>query len=509
MRIVTTVSVRVIVFSALFCGFSLFPGLYPAGRAFSGLFAAPAAAVDSDRPGDSLPGFENAISDVAQTAGKAVVSISAEHITRVPAVRRYYFGVPRGGSLDQDEMLRKFFEDYFGQVPEREFKQMGLGSGVIIDPRGYILTNQHVVDQADSLTVILSDGRKFKAEVKGEDYRSDLAIVKIDAPDLPFAPLGDSASLRIGQWVVAIGNPFGFAMQNPEPTVTAGVISALHRTLGRALARDKELSDLIQTDAAINPGNSGGPLVNLKGEIIGINVAIFSTTGGYQGVGFAIPINNAKRIIAQLIEGKKVRYGWLGVSVQELTTDLSNYFGIGERKGVLVTNILGGGPADVGGLRQGDIIVKFGGKNIGSAEELLHIVGQSEVGAQMPLTVIRDGKDLALRVTVGERPQANAGLAPKKPADRAAAAVWRGVKVEESRAEGSKKPGAREYGGVVVTGIEPGSPADNSGLIVGDTISEINKQPVESLDDYKRAVSAARGDALIGTGRGYVILKEK
>jgi len=229
-----------------------------------------------------------------------------------------------------------------------------------------------VVEGANKLTVILSDGRQFAAEVKGSDSRSDLAVIKIEAEDLPVAGLGDSDTLKIGQWVVAIGNPFGFAMQNPEPTVTVGVVSALHRTLGNAMVQDRDYTDLIQTDAAINPGNSGGPLVDIRGNVIGINVAIVSTTGGNQGIGFAIPVNSAKRIISKLIEGKKIEYGWLGISIQELNDDLAKYFGLGaDKKGVLIADVLAGGPGDKGGLRPGDIIIKFDNHPIRDVKSLL------------------------------------------------------------------------------------------------------------------------------------------
>ena len=238
--------------------------------------------------------MEDAIINVANTTGKAVVSISTEHTAKIGGGKRYYFSYPFGSSPGEDESFRRFFDDFFGEMPEREYKQIGLGSGVIIDQEGYILTNEHVINDADKIKVTLSDGRDFKGEVKGRDARADLAIIKINASNLPVASLGDSDNLKIGQWMAAIGNPFAFAMQNPEPTVTVGVISALHRSLGRLSSRDSDYNDLIQTDAAINPGNSGGPLVSLKGEVVGINVAIFSTTGGYEGVGFAIPINNVE-----------------------------------------------------------------------------------------------------------------------------------------------------------------------------------------------------------------------
>jgi len=304
----------------------------------------------------SFEGFrmEDAIINVANIAGKAVVSISTEHTQKLRGGGRRFFRTPfRSSPFSEDESFRRFFDDFFGEMPDREYKQMGLGSGVIIDGEGYILTNEHVISDADKITVTLPDGREFKGEVKGKDVRSDLAIIKINAKDLPACALGDSDNLKIGQWVVAVGNPFGFALQNPEPTVTAGVISALHRSIGR-IAPNRDYGDLIQTDAAINPGNSGGPLVNLKGEIVGINVAIFSTSGGYEGVGFAIPINNAKKIISFLKEGKKILYGWLGVTVQDLSEDMAKYFGCPDKNGVLVGKVLENSPAQKAGMK--DII---------------------------------------------------------------------------------------------------------------------------------------------------------
>jgi serine protease Do len=401
------------------------------------------AATQSAQPAatvTSLEGFsmEVAVSKVAETSGKAVVSISTEHTAKTGGTRRYYYNSPFGGSpFGNDDPLRKFFDDFFGEMPEREYKQMGLGSGVIIDPEGYILTNEHVIDDADKIKVTLSDGREFKAELKGQDLRADLAVIKINARNLPVAKLGDSDGLKIGQWVVAIGNPFGFALQNPEPTVTAGVISALHRSLGRTVSRDKDMSDLIQTDAAINPGNSGGPLVNLRGEVVGINVAIFSTSGGYQGIGFAIPVNNAKRILSKLIEGKEVTYGWLGVSVQDLNDDLARYFGLSDKKGALVVNVLADGPAEKAGIKKSDIIVRFDNKPIENALALSTIVGKEEVGRKVKVTVLRDKREMTLDVVVGARPQnlEETGAAEEgKPAG-----AWRGIQVQDLQPEMRKR----------------------------------------------------------------------
>jgi serine protease Do len=457
----------------------------------------------------SLEGYrmEDAVINVASTSGKAVVSISTEHTAKMGGGKRFYFNQPFGGGspFGNEESFRRYFDEFFGDMPEREFKQRGLGSGVIIDAEGYILTNEHVVIDADKITVTLSDGREFKGEVKGKDSRSDIAIIKINARNLPVAPLGDSDSLKIGQWVVAIGNPFGYALSNPEPTVTAGVISALHRTLGRVISQDRDYNDLIQTDAAINPGNSGGPLANLKGEVVGINVAIFSTTGGYQGVGFAIPINNAKRIISRLIEGKKILYGWLGVTVQDLTDDLTKYFGLPDKSGALIAKVLENGPAEKAGIKEGDVIKKFEGKDVGSVKDLLSVVGKAEVGRKVKLGLIRDKKELALEVSIGERPQDLEKLAPyaEESADK-----WRGLQIEDLNSPNAQRFRVEEKKGVLVVDVEPGSAADAAGITPGDIILELNKQPVKNISDYKKLTQGLKGDCLVKTARGYFLIKE-
>jgi len=473
----------------------------------AGVFIASAQSQNA-KPGEpkSFEGFrmEDAVINVANTTGKAVVSISTEHVAKIKGGRSYYFNSPFGGSpFGEEDPFRKYFEDFFGQMPDREYKQMGLGSGVIIDKEGYILTNEHVVSDADKITVTLPDGREFKGEVKGRDSRSDLAIIKINANNLPLAMLEDSNELKIGQWVVAIGNPFGFAMRNPEPTVTVGVISALHRSLGTAISRDRDYNDLIQTDAAINPGNSGGPLVNLEGKIVGINVAIFSTTGGYQGIGFAIPVNNAKRIISRLIEGKKILYGWLGVTVQDLTDDLAKYFGLPNRNGVLVAKVLENSPAQKAGIKDSDVIKQFDSKQISNVGDLLSTVAGAEVGKKVKAIVIRDKKELTLEVQIGERPE-------NLEETESAATVpgnWRGMDVEDLSSSNAQRFKIEEKKGVVITNIEPNSPADEAGLIPGDVILEINKQPVKNMSDYEKMTKNLKGNVLIRTSRGYFLIK--
>jgi serine protease Do len=453
------------------------------------------------------PNLEDAVINVANTVGKAVVSISTEHTAKIPGPRVFRFNYPFGGEspFGQDEPFRRFFDDYFGEMPDREFKQIGLGSGVIIDPKGYVLTNEHVIAEADKITVTFSDGREFKAEVKGRDSRSDLAVIKINADNLPAAKLGDSDSLKIGQWVVAIGNPFGFALENPEPTVTAGVISAMHRSLGTSIARAKDYNDLIQTDAAINPGNSGGPMVNLKGEVVGINVAIFSTTGGYQGIGFAVPINKAKRILSRLIEGKKISYGWLGITVQDLNEDLSKYFGLKDKNGVLVVKILQDSPAQKAGIKASDIIKQIDDKPVNNVRDVLVIVGSAESGRKIKITLLRDKKSLTVEAITSERPQEEEleGLTQK-----AESGTWRGLEVEALNPENMRRLGVSENKGVVVVEVKPNTPADSSRIIPGEIILEINKQPVNNLADYQKITGQLKGDALVKTSRGYFVIKE-
>ncbi len=453
----------------------------------------------------SLEGFrmEDAVINVSDTTGKAVVSISTEHTAKIGGVRRYYFSQPFGGSQGEDEFFRRFFDDFFGQMPEREYKQMGLGSGVIIDQEGYILTNEHVISDADKITVTLSDGRTFKGEIKGRDARADLAIIKINATNLPIASLGESDSLKIGQWVVAIGNPFGFAMQNPEPTVTVGVISALHRSLGRITLRDRDYNDLIQTDAAINPGNSGGPLVNLGGEVVGINVAIFSTSGGYEGIGFAIPVNNAKRIISRLKEGKKILYGWLGVTVQDLRDDLAKYFGLPDKNGVLVAKILENGPAQKAGMKESDVIKQFDNKPVNNVKELLSAVAKVEVGRKVKVVVVREKKELTLEVQIGARPE----NLEEESTSAVSTGNWRGLDVEDISSENASRFRIEEKKGVVVVNVEPNSPADEAGIIPGDIILEINKQAVANISDYEKVTKGLKDNALIKTSRGYFLVK--
>jgi len=441
---------------------------------------------------------------IAEGVGPAVVSISTEQIEQV---QRYFKGHPFFGQEPFDD----FFRDFFGGEGQRqEFKRFGLGSGVIIDARGFVLTNEHVVADADKITVTLADGREFSGVVKGKDLRSDLAVVKIDAKKLPSAALGDSDGLKSGQWAIALGNPFGLVgygtpqqVLGPEPTLTVGVISALHRRLPRPVQSDRDYSDLIQTDAAINPGNSGGPLLNLQGEIIGINVAILTSSRGNEGVGFAIPINKAKAVLDALIEGRKVLYGWLGVQIQDITQDVAEYYGLTDREGVLVYQVLPNSPAAKAGLKDGDIVKAFDGTPIKSSRGLMDLVGRTKVGHQSPMDILREGKRITLNVEIGERPGD-----VETVEGTAAGESWRGIRVAELTPQLVERFGLPSgTSGVIVTEIEPNSPASNANLQPGDVINEINRVQVGSLNEYRQATAQTKGNVLVRTNRGYVVIK--
>ena len=456
---------------------------------------------------ESALNLQDAFIRVAETVGPAVVSIVTETTHRIPA-RRFYFGPPRGFF---DEDTEEFFKEFFGRgTPEREFKQQGLGSGAIIDKEGYIITNDHVIGGADKVTVILPDGRRFEADVKGKDPRSDLAVIKIEADDLPVAKFGDSDSVRTGQWVVAIGNPFGFVVNNPKPTVTVGVVSALHRSLPLGNKQGRNYIDLIQTDAAINPGNSGGPLCDLNGNIIGLNVAIYSTTGGYQGVGFAIPINTVKWAVDDLVEGRKVLYGWLGVAAQELSHEMAEYFNIEDRIGVIVVEVIEDGPADKGGIKPQDIIRTFNGKEVDSLQALLKHVGEARVNERSEVRIKRDGKEITLTVIVGERPIDEAVAEEElteEEGEMAEAEKWRGLTVAEITDENARKYGIEKQTGVLIIDVEIDSSAYDAGLRRGLIIKGIDKNAIQDIEDYNNAVQETKGSALVRTDKGYVVIK--
>ncbi|MBI3088426.1 MAG: Do family serine endopeptidase [Candidatus Omnitrophica bacterium] len=501
----TRPSLRLLVVCTLILGTGVFAGWVDL---WSGSTAKPMPAQAAQGP-SMAESLEQAFIRVAQDVGPAVVSISTEQIEQV---QRYFRGHPFFGQEPFDEFFRDFFGDApYGGGPERgspqEFKRFGLGSGVIIDERGLILTNEHVVADADKITVTLADGREFSGTVKGKDVRSDLAVIKIDAKHPPVARLGNSDTLKTGQWAVAIGNPFGLVGAGArnvgsEPTLTVGIISALHRHLPRLTKTDRDYSDLIQTDAAINPGNSGGPLVNLQGEVIGINVAIISGSAQSAGIGFAIPANKAKGVLDALIEGRKVLYGWLGVQIQDITQDVADFYGLPDREGVLIYQVLTDGPAQKAGLKDGDIVKAFDGHPVKNSRELVDVVGRTTVGRKASLEILRDGKRQTVAVEVGERPT------EEELAEGGAAEAWRGLLVAELNPQLAERFGlSPDAAGVIVTEVEPNSPADESHVQPGDVINEINRMPIGSLTDYRQAIANIQGNALVRTHRGYVVVK--
>ncbi len=378
------------------------------------------------------------------------------------------------------------FRRFFPQPPEgggeREQRPRGVGSGFIIDADGYIVTNHHVVDGAKGVEVTLTDGRTFPARVVGSDAETDVALLKIEATGLPWVPLGASSELKVAEPVMAIGNPFGL-----DHSVSVGIVSAMGRYIGQG-----RFDDFIQTDAAINPGNSGGPLINTRGEAVGINSAIVSRGGGFQGIGFAIPVDLAKPILSQLRGTGKVTRGWLGVSIQPLTQELAKSFGIAGTQGALVASVSEDSPAARAGLREGDVIVTFDGKPVEGPRVLPSMVANTPIGRPVPVGIVRDGARQTVTVTVGnlsDSREAKATAPEKSPESRASEKL--GLALQELTPELAKQLGVQGDKGVVVTQVKPDSPAAQAGLAAGDVIREVNRMPVQGLQDVEKGL--ARG----------------
>lgn len=465
--------------------------------------------------------FEHVFETVVNQVKPAVVSItsvktfkhSKQKQRQMPGDR--FHSQPRPGpEQEQDEDQFQQFRDFFGddffdrffkpRFPEGEYKIQGLGSGIIIDSeKGYIITNNHVVEDADELKVTLGDKREFDGKIVGTDPQTDVAVIKIEGKNLPSAKMGDSDTIRVGQWAIAIGSPFGLSQ-----TVSIGVISAT----GRANVGVAAYEDMIQTDAAINPGNSGGPLVNIKGEIIGINTAIFTRSGGYQGIGFAIPINMVKIIMKDLVEKGKVTRGWLGVVIQDIDPALAKSFNVTVTEGVLVSDIQDNSPAKEAGFERGDIVIEYEGKPIRDVNHLRNSVAQTEVGKKAKVKVLRDGKEKELSVKIGEQPSdlfaGGPGAAPSGGKDL-------GMTVQNLTKELAKSLGIEEDSGVIVSEVQPGSPAAMSEIREGDLIKEVNRKKISNVTEFKKALSEADKEkgVLVLVKRGefsrYVIIKTK
>jgi serine protease Do len=379
------------------------------------------------------------------------------------------------------EEFQKEFREFFKRfgVPQGLQPTQGRGSGFIINKDGYILTNNHVVDGASEVDVKLSDGRAFTAKVVGQDSQTDIALLKVDgAGDLPVLPLGDSAALEIGEPVMAIGNPFGL-----EQTVTTGIVSATGRVIGGG-----PYDDFIQTDASINPGNSGGPLINARGEVVGMNSAIFSRTGGSIGIGFAVPINMAKFVAPQLADKGRVERGRLGVTIQPLSPSLAKAFGLARPDGhALVSSVAEGSPAAQAGVKHGDVIVEYDGHRIARPADLARMVAATPVGKKVTIKVVRDGKEMSLSPTIARLTEGDDAPVASATADKDQQGRL-GVVVEPARPETARELGTVATQGLVVRSVEDGSPADQAGLRAGDVITEVNRQPVSKVEDLRRAV---------------------
>ena len=379
-------------------------------------------------------------------------------------------------SLPEDDPFYEFFRRFAPQQGPQDYKTQSLGSGFIISSDGYILTNAHVVNDADEVIVKLSDKREFNAKIIGVDRRSDVALIKIDASGLPKVTVGDPSKLKVGEWVVAIGSPFGL-----ENTVTAGIVSAK----GRALPQENYVP-FIQTDVAINPGNSGGPLFNLKGEVVGINSQIFSRSGGYMGLSFAIPIDVAMEVQSQLKSSGKVTRGWLGIGIQEITKELAESFGMKNTNGALVAAVEKGSPAEKGGLQAGDVILRFDGKPIVSSADLPRIVGATKPQKDVTVEVLRHGKVSNVAVTVGEMPSDEKDVTrnirgPSQPEpDRL------GLQLRELTPQQVKKLGGK--GGVLVVSAD--GAAAQAGIRRGDVIMAVNNTEVQGVAQFGKLIAA-------------------
>jgi serine protease Do len=423
----------------------------------------------------TMPASPGSFSGLVKDARDSVVNISTVKIIR----REQMFESPFG----RDDPFNEMFERFFGDRIPRESRQTSLGSGFIIDQDGFILTNNHVVERTDEIKVMLADGTEYDAEIIGRDPKTDLALIRIEAEeDLKPLPLGDSEELEVGDWVLAIGNPFAF-----NHTVTAGIVSAKYRDLG-AGAYD----NFIQTDASINPGNSGGPLLNTRGEVVGINSAIVTGSGGSIGIGFAVPINMAKDLLPQLKKGKVIR-GWLGVMIQTITPELKESFGLEEEKGALVSEVTPGGPAEEAGIKEGDVIVTFDGKEIQEMNDLPMIVASTPVGKRVTVEVIREGKRKRFKVKIAELDEEIEEGETQGEEKRDL-----GMTVDEITPSLARQLGLSDERGVVVVRVETNSPAEEAGIARGDVIRAINREPVNDVETYKEKIRQHKeGDVIL------------
>lgn len=446
---------------------------------FSGKTTSPSYTYNLRLPKE-LSGDSPAFSNVVKVISPLVVNISTTKTVskKDSAPFSQFFDGP----------FKDFFEPF--NMP-RKWKEQSLGSGVVVSPDGYIITNNHVVEKSDEIKVTLFDQQNYKGKIVGTDPKTDLAVIKISAKNLSSINWGNSDNLQVGEFVLAFGNPYSLGH-----TVTMGIVSAI----GRANVGIADYEDFIQTDAAINPGNSGGPLVNIKGELIGINTAIFSRTGGYQGIGFAVPSNMVQSVMTQLINEGKVTRGWLGVTIQNFTPELAKEFGLKKTSGALITDIFNDSPAEKAGLKRGDVILEVDGKKIKNVETLRNMVSQSKVGSTIKIEILRDKRIRSLKADITEFPQDLAKAAPPEPEENLSGEnELAGFSVTNLTKNIAKQLGlSRNEKGVVIVKVDPYTAAEDAGLKKGDLIQEINKRRVKNLSEFNKIVPHIRdGDTVL------------
>lgn len=434
-----------------------------------------AALVSEESDAQSLYSFNEAFTSVAESVTPSVVTITAEKVVKMPEYPGF------------DDNFWKFFFGF--PFPQGESRTTALGSGVIVTEDGYILTNNHVVERGEKIIVRLIDKREYNAEIVGTDPVTDLALIKIDAKDLTPATLGDSETIRVGEWVLAIGSPLS---ENLAHTVTAGIVSAKGRS--NIIGGENRYEYFIQTDAAINPGNSGGALVNIRGELIGINTAIATAGGsGNIGIGFAIPIDLAKKVMKDLVEKGRVVRAWLGVYIQDVDDDKAKALKLDTREGAIVSEVVEDSPADKAGIEIGDVIIEFDGKKVESSSHLQTLVGNSEVGEKKKVKVIRNGKEKILEVKLSERPESEEIAA----AGGAKSSEKLGIYVRELTPQLAEEYGYdSEEKGVIITRIESGTEAAKV-LRPGDIIKRIGDKDIDSIEDYKKAIEEVEGEVVL------------
>jgi serine protease Do len=464
------------------------------GTALIGLVFFLGTSVCAEAKAGDVAMVPESFSSLAEMVSPAVVNVRTEKT--VPSSSRTYRHFNQN-PFGNDDRFNDFFEKFFGEQPQKDFKERSLGSGFIIDKDGFIVTNNHVIENAEKIKVKLKDGKEYNAEIIGRDTSTDLALIKVPSGNnLPVIAFGDSNSLKVGQWVVAIGSPFGL-----EQTVTAGILSAKGRVIGSG-----PYDNFLQTDASINPGNSGGPLIDMQGQVVGINTAIIASG---QGIGFAIPINLAKGIIEQLKNKGEVTRGWLGVVISDINDDVAEYYGVQDKKGAMVMEVVKGDPADLAGIQANDIILEVNDHKVETSRDLTNLVAGISVGEKVKILVLRNNKKQTFTVDVAKRPE-ESKLASKNPEKGREDEL--GIRVTNLTPEIAKRMNLSPTEGVLVENVESGSKAAEAGVQSGDVIKEINHQAIKSVKDYSSQMSKLKKDDAVQIfiwrmNAGFVVVK--